>query len=358
MLKMMNWLFDSTTNWWGRWSQFIGLPPLVLRIRITNRCNLSCHYCYVGKSLNKKVESLLTQEEWKNIFRNLSPMTLIDITGGEPLLAPGVEDLLRGLLDRKMKVSLITNGTVFKEEVFSLMVQKRLMHLMVSLDGTEAIHDSIRGKGAFAKAIKTVHKIQELKRNYQSSYPKLVAKVTLTRLNIIELEEFCSYLFNEVRFDGVTLNLLFDNAARDGFTEEENIESPKFFQGNMISFKEDEKELFVQSIKRVREIFGSRIQIRPDIAERDLAEYFRNPQKMMPHNCYKYQSVVTLYANGVMTPCDLGLNVANIRDVQFKVGNIFKHKRMESFFKFMRMRNSQDFPACGGCCLKKHEKVG
>ena len=357
MLKLMNWLFDSSTNWWGRFASYVDLSPLVLRIRVTNRCNLSCHYCYVGSSLNQKIESPLSIEEWKQIFKNLPRFTLIDITGGEPLLAPGIKDLLTELLDRKMKVSLISNGTVHKDDIFKLMVEKKLMHFMLSLDGPEAIHDEVRGKGHFEKTMKTASRIAELKNELKSSYPKIVAKVTVTEANVDQLTSFCDYLINEAYFDGVTLNLLFQNAARDGFADGETIEEIKFTQGNTVEFDPSKIASLVFQITKVKTLYTDRIQIRPDISLNDLENYFLSPKSMMPKNCFKYNSVVTVYQDGVMTPCDLGLKVANIRDIDFKVGRIFKEKRMKQFNRFMKKTSSQKLAGCGGCCLKKHELV-
>ncbi|HLW58042.1 MAG TPA: radical SAM protein [Bacteriovoracaceae bacterium] len=356
MLKLMNWLFDSSTNWWGFASQYLPLPPLVLRIRITNRCNLSCHYCYVGQSLNKKTEALLNYEEWKEILNKTPRYTLIDITGGEPLLAPQIADLLRIMLDRKMKVSLITNGTVHKDEIFSLMVEKKLTHLMFSLDGREEVNDSVRGKGSFRKTISAAKRIKELKIQYQSRFPKLVAKVTLTKDSISDVESFCHYLFEE-GFDGVTLNLLFQNLARDGFVDAESISDDKFFQGNKVEFASEDIPFFVDKIKKVKSAFGNKVQIRPDIDLNDLESYFSRPQSLMPHNCLKFNSVVTLYHNGTLAPCDLGLNIGNIRDINFDISKIFSEKKMKSFTNFMKKTPSQKLPGCGGCCLKKHERV-
>ncbi|MFA5582776.1 MAG: radical SAM protein [Bacteriovoracaceae bacterium] len=356
MLKLMNWLFDASANWWGYLSQYLPLPPLVLRVRITNRCNLSCHYCYVGQSLNKKTESLLDFSEWEKILNNTPRNTLIDITGGEPLLAPHIDKILGRMLDRKMKVSLITNGTIHKDDIFSMMVEKKLMHLMFSLDGPEEINDNIRGKGSFQKTMSAVKRISELKAQMKSRYPKVVAKVTLTVDSVKNVDDFCNYLFRE-GFDGVTLNLLFQNAARDGFADEDSIMGNKFFQGNLIEFSPQDVPLFVESIKRVRNIYGQKVQIRPDVDLKDLESYFTRPQSLMPQNCYKYNSVVTLYHNGTLSPCDLGLNVGNVRDIHFNIGKIFKEKRMKSFQNFMSKTSSQKLPGCGGCCLKKHERV-
>lgn len=357
MLKLMNWLFDWAANSWGRCAQFLPLSPLVLRIRITNRCNLSCHYCYVGESLNRPKQNILELHEWQQILKDVPRSTLVDITGGEPLLAPHFPQLLDLLLSRNMQVSLITNGTVFKEEVFRLIVQKKLKHLMISLDGHEEIHDSIRGKGSFLKALKTVEFIYKLKVENNTSYPKLVAKVTVTPQNAHQLESFCQDLVLNKHFDGVTLNLLFQNKARDGFVDEDNLEAFKFHEGNKSVLNPEEAHLLSNKIRAAKKTLQDKIQVRPEIDLANLPLYFTNPSLLRPKNCFKFNSVVTLYHDGALTPCDLGLDVGNIREINYQVSKIFGMQKMKSFLDLMRRLKSQNLPGCEGCCLKKHERV-
>jgi len=88
----------------------IKLSPLVLRIRITNKCNLHCGFCYLSGNLNIGEENHLTLAEWKIIIDKLPAWTIIDITGAEPFLAKNFKEILELLLQRKFKVSITTNG--------------------------------------------------------------------------------------------------------------------------------------------------------------------------------------------------------------------------------------------------------
>lgn len=351
-------LFDTFTNVWGKGghfvSPFISTPPLVLRIRITNRCNLSCYYCYLGKSLNIKSENL-SLKEWRFIIDKLPSNTLIDITGGEPFLTPEFSKIMELLLERKFKVSLITNGTINKPEVFESFVRNELAHFMISIDGTEDIHDVIRGRGSFKKAISTAQQILRLREKYQKTFPKLVAKVTVTEVNALQLEKFSSYLIDEIGFDGITLNLLFQNKSRDGFPDATDEEDIKFLSGNEVKFDERMVEELTSSVLTTREKYPGRIQVRPDISNHNLRAYFKEPSRFSAPNCYKYRSIVTLYSDGVLTPCDLGLNVGNIRDIDYDIGTSVKLKKMQSFYRFMSSKKSQNLPGCEGCCLKKHQ---
>ncbi len=354
MLKIMNLIFDNAVNIWGSLSHFLPLNPLVVRLRITNRCNLSCHYCYVGSSLNKKNDQLLTLNEWQKIIDQLPFYTLIDITGGEPLLTPNFSEILSLMLKRKLKVSLITNGTVRKEGIIPLMVSKKLMHLMVSLDGPQKIHDQVRGEGSFKKALDFINEVLLTKRELKSKYPKIVAKLTVTPANATSLMELCEELIVNKRVDGITLNLLFENEARNGFADGSSMDNDKFLSGNRISFRSKERELMVQTIFSLKGKFGSLINIRPDISLSELSNYFAIPNQVLPRNCHKHQSIVTIYQDGVITPCDLGLAITNIRDLNFSLKTLSANNKMQAFKSFMGQKKAQRNLACAGCCLKKH----
>src|SRR5262245_59966223 len=68
-----------------------------LRVSLTDRCNLRCRYCMPtqGPVFIPK-ESLLTNEEINRILKVFVGLGVrkIRLTGGEPLLHPGVEDIL------------------------------------------------------------------------------------------------------------------------------------------------------------------------------------------------------------------------------------------------------------------------
>ncbi len=359
-LRMTNFAFDKAVNLWGLsaalLSPVFNLSPLVFRIRITNRCNLSCHYCYVGQSLNQKVENPLTREEWGRITSGLSRKTLIDITGGEPLLTPGFDEIITDMLDKKLKVSLITNGTVYKESLFKKFVDKKLSHFMISFDGNEMIHDEVRGKGNFARAIRSAEKIIEYKKNQKSKLPLVVAKITYTENNYHDLEKLIDNLVNRIGFDGVTINLLFDNEARNGFADGKNLADDKFWSGNRISFDAQKIKLMAQEMEKIFQRFSGKIQLRPEIKISEVESYFSNPSKFSPTDCHKYRSIITMYSDGTMTPCDLGLDVGNIRSASYSISKIATMSEIKEFFKSFK-KQEKSLPGCQGCCLKKHESV-
>ena len=73
-----------------------GRPLGVMRLSLTARCNLACLYC--GPD-SKEPAGLLTMDQrnqWVEAFVSLGGNTL-RLTGGEPLLHGGLEDLIAAL---------------------------------------------------------------------------------------------------------------------------------------------------------------------------------------------------------------------------------------------------------------------
>ncbi|NTU41799.1 MAG: radical SAM protein [Nitrospirales bacterium] len=122
-----------------------------LELQITDRCNLKCRHCYIGKPKNRE----LTVPEIRSVldeFEEMQGLRLL-ITGGEPLIHPHfleLNDLLPGYGFRKI---LFTNGLLLTEEgLKSLHVDE----IQFSVDGMEHGHESLRGKGSFRQVMKKI----------------------------------------------------------------------------------------------------------------------------------------------------------------------------------------------------------
>jgi MoaA/NifB/PqqE/SkfB family radical SAM enzyme len=102
---------------------------------LTRRCNLTCSYC---KIIEYQKEELSTND-WKKIIRKFQDNNHrhFIFTGGEPLLYPGVFDLIT-FASRRSLTSLITNGTLLTPERFKRM--KNLDFLTFSYDSDSDTH--------------------------------------------------------------------------------------------------------------------------------------------------------------------------------------------------------------------------
>jgi len=82
------------------------------------------------------------------------------LSGGEPLVRKDVFEIIRHAKSLGMNVSLITNGYYVKGDILDNLIRNEVM-TAVSLDGKEKTHDFIRGKGAYATAIKAMKKLSD-----------------------------------------------------------------------------------------------------------------------------------------------------------------------------------------------------
>ena len=124
--------------------------PMYGSVDVNNVCNLHCTHCYWW--LNRKEEEQdMTVDDWRLMIRDVFNKQHIFVTtlvGGEPTLRPDITEVFCKEMPRR--ICVVTNGT------FPLRRYDGLYFYWVSLDGTEKVHDSIRGEGAYAKTRKNV----------------------------------------------------------------------------------------------------------------------------------------------------------------------------------------------------------
>jgi radical SAM protein with 4Fe4S-binding SPASM domain len=122
---------------------------------LTKRCNLRCKHCYMDAGRGSSSE--LTVGEWQKIIEDYSAFCgsvakrpRITFTGGEPLLKEDAFAIIEFAHQRGCTTELFTNGTKIKTVDDARRVSKCVDLVQVSMDGaTEAVSDSIRGKGSF-----------------------------------------------------------------------------------------------------------------------------------------------------------------------------------------------------------------
>lgn len=338
--------------------RFFPLNPLVLRIRITNKCNLHCNFCYLSGSLNIGEENHLSITEWEKVIGKLPPWTIIDITGAEPFLAKNFREVLTMILDKGLKTSLITNGLKIDDEVLELLVEKKLYYLMFSIDGMKNYHNKVRGnEKSFDRLCEFIYRVQQIKKEKNSKYPLICIKTTITENNYEELIPLNKFVFETLGANSQTLNLMFQNSARGGIIFSDEIESEQILRGNTYSYPPES----ISSIKaRVRSLLsvskqnGWNINIKPNI-NTSWEDYIDDPTAFGVKACSRPHSVATMYYDGILSPCDITYKASNIREIDYNLKDMWKTQRFKKFYSLFKSKE-KFFPACDGCCLAEQEK--
>ncbi|HEY7392001.1 MAG TPA: radical SAM protein [Bryobacteraceae bacterium] len=106
--------------------------PILAHIIPIRRCNLSCKYCNEYDNHSKPVPTE-TMFERINRLADLGT-TIITISGGEPLLHPELDLLIRQIRRRGMIAGMITNGYLLTAERIRQLNRAGLEHLQISID--------------------------------------------------------------------------------------------------------------------------------------------------------------------------------------------------------------------------------
>ena len=93
-------------------SSFAGFPCIFIRFA---GCNLRCNYC--DTKFAYETEFSMEISEIMKTIDKYSPVKLVEITGGEPLLQPQIYELFSALLKKKYRILLETNGSVNLQKV-------------------------------------------------------------------------------------------------------------------------------------------------------------------------------------------------------------------------------------------------
>lgn len=111
------------------------LHPVVVHLIPTRRCNLSCAYCneYDGASPPVPAPQLFHRVE---LLAALGA-TIITLSGGEPLLHPDLDALIRRIRARGMLCGVITNGYLLTPERIRRLNRAGLDYLQISIDNLE-----------------------------------------------------------------------------------------------------------------------------------------------------------------------------------------------------------------------------
>lgn len=130
--------------------------PLDVQIELTEKCNQKCFHCYNYWRYSEEIgKNELSAQDFLLIVKKLvtAGINSVTLTGGEPFLRP---DLLFSILEycneNKIKTSINSNAVLIKNDDASKVRDLGVTHVLVSLLGTEKIHNAITNSNTFKKA--------------------------------------------------------------------------------------------------------------------------------------------------------------------------------------------------------------
>lgn len=140
--------------------------PLLAQVVVTRRCNLSCGYCneYDDHSPPVPLPVLMARIDH---LRRLNTAT-VTFTGGEPLLHPALPEIIRFARQRKMIVTMITNGFRLSAERIAALNAAGLQGMQISIDNLEPDAISMKSLSSVERKLELLARHAQFKVNINS----------------------------------------------------------------------------------------------------------------------------------------------------------------------------------------------
>lgn len=221
-------------------------------LHVTNACNLRCTYCYVDKSneaMSAETSYAAVDAIMRSAHRYGYTRVLLKYAGGEASLnLPLVAEIHRYAQNqcvaagvRDLDAVVLSNGVGLTraklEQIHNLGIR-----LMISLDGSAAVHDAQRprlgGQGSYAAVIASIERARQI------GVP-LTISVTVTGQSITGLPEVVRWLLErQLHF---TLNFYRDNECSQQRADLQ-LEEQHLIEGMRAAYAEIERNLPAYSL--------------------------------------------------------------------------------------------------------------
>src|SRR5690349_658293 len=134
--------------------------PMVLMLEPLHACNLTCTGCGRIREYESTIKQKLSIEEClASVDECGAPV--VSICGGEPMIYPGIGELVAKIQERKKVVILCTNGMFIRKKIDEFKPSSTFF-FNVHLDGMRQSHDlAVEREGVFDAAIDGIKAAKE-----------------------------------------------------------------------------------------------------------------------------------------------------------------------------------------------------
>ncbi|MEZ0542541.1 radical SAM protein [Fibrella arboris] len=173
-------------------------------IHTTNRCNLSCGYCYIGTlntsgGMSAAVQQQLLHKLIETVQRRGLASVKLRLAGGEPLtqfkawqaFIPQVRERLAEV-DCGLDISFLTNLTIVNDDIIAF-AKAQHISFGVSLDGEGAYHDATR---SLRPGVGTFDRVDANLRTLLANNIPVSTSTIITNANLVGLPDLTRYLID------------------------------------------------------------------------------------------------------------------------------------------------------------------
>ncbi len=319
-------------------------PIFGLQWHLTARCQQDCLHCYMRGEPTYRQE-LRNELDFDTCIRIIDDFVTttkewgvrgsINFSGGDPLLKPGIIDLVRYSTESGLSVGILGNPNLLNEKIASDLKSAGLVRYQVSIDGLEHTHDRFRGRvGLFQDTLRAIRVLNEVG-------IRSVVMFTLSKVNKDELIDVIRLVSREkvTAFDFARLVPIGKGAQ----LREQMIE-PLEYRRLLLSVLDEYKRLQEEGSTTH---FGRKDHLWK-LLYYELGLYKRISQEgenLIYDGCAIGNRTLTLLADGTVYAC---------RRLPIKVGKMPEESIRKIFIESQelnKMRQVENMKKCGSCEL-------
>lgn len=349
--------------------QGIAGPIKVLNVQACIACNLRCIMCFQHKALkpgSQAYTKMLDLSLFRKILDEIEPFhTEINLTGGEPMMHPKIDEIIKEVKSRNLNLTITLNGFKLKEKA-KMLVDENVDIISISLDGREEINDKNRGNGSYKNAVEGLREVIKYRNECGKKLPKVKVNGTITEITFPYFSDLAE-IANDIGIDELWLaHLLFypqklideqiewmNKYLKDCF-------DPDVLEAQAESFKNFvlapntpiDPEVVIEQKRILKDKISPKIPFStlPNYSDDEIRRYYNPDYDSYKKNdgnvCLCSYRALTLASTGDLAFC-LGYNAGNIANVN--LADIWNNKRTRLFRKAILKHGR--FPLCQRCCL-------
>ena len=171
-----------------------------LRLSLTDKCNLRCHYCMPVDQVFMDESKYMTPDEIVEVVGELQTMGVeeVRLTGGEPLMRKSFPEIVEKLSSLNLKKLAITTNGIYLDKYLEILKKNRVFHLNVSLDSLDPENFRKITKGNHLKRV-----IDNIRQAVGQGFVVKINTVMMRGINDHEVMDFVKFSETEsveVRF--------------------------------------------------------------------------------------------------------------------------------------------------------------
>jgi len=306
--------------------------PTHIQLEPTVRCNLHCITCTRDTVIPTYSKMDLTVEEINKILSFFPNLKSVKLQGlGEPLFHPQIEEILRKFKERKVRVWMISNGTLFLTEKFRSLLLDYVSDVAISFDSTKKeVFNQLRRPADMDKIVQGI-KLLVNERNKRKSNLTIGINFVISHMNYTELPELYDMAV-DMKLDYVSV-----------------VDVENWMIAGEMGY--DESRMFVgESRKYVDEIAKGIKQLRMRLLKKGIVLGYKNHDKRIG-KCYWPFKSMFITVEGLATPCCMRMHrehsLGNILEAK-SLNDVWNGKKYTEFRK-AHIKNDTTNEMCGNC---------